>query len=196
MDPDASTTRVGWRSPVTAPRGCSVRCFHRWTTTYAVTEDIEVPDGDANGVIVAQGGAFGGWPLYLVAGVPVHCYNLRGLTQIKAAAAEPLSPGHHQVRVEFAYDGGSLAKGADTTPYVDGMASGTARQEASIPKVFSDDETLDVGVDYATSVSDDYTPETSRFTGTVTWVQLDQGLDDHSHLISPEDQLTVAMARQ
>jgi len=76
------------------------------------------------------------------------------------------------------------------------MASGTARQEASIPMLFSGDETLDVGVDYGTSVSDDYTPETSRFTGTVTWVQLDQGLDDHSHLISPEDRLTVAMARQ
>jgi arylsulfatase len=45
-------------------------------------------------------------------------------------------------------------------------------------------------------VSDDYTPDTSRFTGTVNWVQLDQGLDDQSHLISPEDRLSVAMAKQ
>ena len=164
--------------------------------TYTVTADIEVSDDSANGVIVAQGGAFGGWSLYLTEGVPVHCYNLLGLNLIKATAKEPLSPGHHQVRVEFKYDGDGLAKGADTTLFVDGSPAGSARQEASIPMLFSGDETLDVGVDYGTSVSDDYTPDTSRFTGSVNWVQLDQGLDDQSHLISPEDRLSVAMARQ
>jgi len=164
--------------------------------SYTVTADIEVSDDSANGVIVAQGGAFGGWSLYLTEGVPVHCYNLLGLNLIKATAKEPLSPGHHQVRVEFKYDGDGLAKGADTTLFVDGSPAGSARQEASIPMLFSGDETLDVGVDYGTSVSDDYTPDTSRFTGSVNWVQLDQGLDDQSHLISPEDRLSVAMARQ
>jgi arylsulfatase A-like enzyme len=164
--------------------------------SYTVTADIEVPDAKANGVIVAQGGAFGGWSLYLNEGVPTHCYNLLGLNLIKATATEPLSPGHHQVRVEFTYDGDGLAKGGDTALFVDGTPAGSARQEASIPMLFSGDETLDVGVDYGTSVSDDYTPDTSRFTGTVHWVQLDQGLDDQSHLISPEDRLSVAMARQ
>jgi arylsulfatase len=62
--------------------------------------------------------------------------------------------------------------------------------------LFSGDETLDVGVDYGTSVGDDYTPDTSQFTGTVECVQLDTGSDDQSHLISPEDRLTVAMVRQ
>jgi len=161
-----------------------------------VTADIEVPDGPADGVIVAQGGAFGGWSLYLNDGVPSHCYNLLGLARIKATGTGPLSPGHHQVRVEFSYDGDGLAKGGDTTLFVDGSPVGTARQEASIPMLFSGDETLDVGVDYGTSVSDDYTPDTSRFTGTVHWVQLDQGVDDQSHLISPEDRLSVAMAKQ
>jgi arylsulfatase len=164
--------------------------------SYTVTADIEVPDEKANGVIVAQGGAFGGWSLYLKDGVPSHCYNMLGLNLIKAAATEPLSPGNHQVRVEFAYDGDGLAKGGDTTLSVDGSPVGSARQEASIPMLFSGDETLDVGVDYGSSVSDDYTPDTSRFTGTVNWVQLDQGLDDQSHLISPEDRLSVAMAKQ
>jgi arylsulfatase A-like enzyme len=164
--------------------------------SYTVTADIEVPDEKANGVIVAQGGAFGGWSLYLKDGVPSHCYNMLGLNLIKAVATEPLSPGNHQVRVEFAYDGDGLAKGADTTLLVDGSPVGSARQEASIPMLFSGDETLDVGVDYGSSVSDDYTPDTSRFTGTVNWVQLDQGLDDQSHLINPEDRLSVAMAKQ
>ena len=100
------------------------------------------------------------------------------------------------MRVQFAYDGDGLAKGGDTTLFVDGSPVGSARQEASIPMLFSGDETLDVGVDYGSSVSDDYTPDTSRFTGTVNWVQLDQGLDDQSHLISPEDRLSVAMAKQ
>lgn len=62
--------------------------------------------------------------------------------------------------------------------------------------LFSGDETLDVGVDYGSSVSDDDTPETSRFTGTVNWVQLDQGANDQSHLIAPEDRLSVALVRQ
>jgi arylsulfatase len=164
--------------------------------SYAVTADIEVPDGDVNGVIVAQGGAFGGWSLYLKDGVPTHCYNLLGLNRVKATGTDPLPPGNHQVRVEFTYDGGGLAKGADTALFVDGAEVGSSRQEASIPMLFSGDETLDVGIDFGTSVSDDYTPDTSRFTGTVNWVQLDQGSDDHSHLISAEDRLSVAMAKQ
>jgi arylsulfatase len=164
--------------------------------SYAVTADIEVGDGPANGVIVAQGGAFGGWSLYLKEGVPVHCYNLLGLMRVKAIGADPLASGHHQVRVEFVYDGDGLAKGGETTLFVDGVAVGSARQEASIPMLFSGDETLDVGVDYGSSVSDDYTPQTSRFDGKVNWVQLDQGADDHSHLISAEDRLSVALVRQ
>jgi arylsulfatase A-like enzyme len=164
--------------------------------SYSVTADIEIPDADANGVIVAQGGAFGGWSLYLKDGVPTRCYNLLSLNLVKAAGTEPLSPGNHQVRVEFAYDGNGLAKGGDTKLFVDGALVGSARQEASIPMLFSGDETLDVGVDYGSPVSDDYTPDTSRFSGTVNWVQLDQGSDDHSHLISSEDRLSVAMAKQ
>ena len=96
---------------------------------------------------MAQGGAFGGWSLYLNDGVPTHCYNLLGLNRVKATGTDPLPPGNHQVRVEFTYDGGGLAKGADTSLFVDGAQVGAARQEASIPMMFSGDETLDVGVD-------------------------------------------------
>jgi arylsulfatase len=164
--------------------------------SYSVTADIVVPDGGATGVIVAQGGAFGGWSLYLNDGVPTHCYNLLGLARSKAIGDAPLEPGAHQVRLEFRYDGGGLGKGGDAVLYVDGTEVGSARQEASIPMLFSADETLDLGSDTGTSVSDDYTPETSRFTGTINWVQLDQGGDDQSHLITPEERLRVAMARQ
>jgi arylsulfatase A-like enzyme len=164
--------------------------------SYSVTAEVEIPEGGAEGVIVAQGGAFAGWSLYLNGGVPTHCYNLLGLNRVKATGNEPLAAGTHQVRVEFAYDGGGLAKGAVTTLYVDGTEVGSARQEASIPMLFSGDETLDLGVDFGTPVSDDYTATTSRFTGTVRWVQLDVGDDDHSHLIDPDHRMTVAVARQ
>lgn len=119
-----------------------------------------------------------------------------GLALVKATGTEALAQGTHQIRVEFAYDGDGLAKGGDTVLFVDGHQVGSARQEASIPMLFSGDETLDIGGDHATSVSDDYTPETGRFTGAVHWVQLDQGLDDQSHLITPEDRMKVAMVRQ
>jgi arylsulfatase len=164
--------------------------------SYSVTAEVILPDGGANGVIDAQGGAFGGWSLYLLDGVPTYCYNLLGLALVKASATDPIPAGTHQIRVEFAYDGGGLAKGGNTTLFVDGDQVGSARQEASVPMLFSGDETLDLGGDHATSVSDDYTPETSTFTGTVNWVQLDQGADDHSHLLSPEELLKVAMVRQ
>jgi arylsulfatase A-like enzyme len=164
--------------------------------SYSVTADVVVPEGGGHGVIVAQGGAFGGWSLYINNGLPTHCYNLLGLQLVKAVGEGPLSAGAHQIRIEFAYDGGGLGKGGVATLFVDGNSVGLARQEASIPMVFSGDETLDVGIDNGTSVSDDYAPETSKFDGTVNWVQLDQGNDDQTHLITPEERLRVAMVRQ
>ena len=79
--------------------------------SHAVTAQIVVPDGGAEGVIVAQGGAFGGWSLYLKDGRPAYCYNLFGLQRFKVHGETAVSAGEHQVRMEFAYDGGGLGKG-------------------------------------------------------------------------------------
>jgi arylsulfatase len=79
--------------------------------SHAVSAQIVVPDGGANGVIVAQGGAFGGWSLYLHEGKPAYCYNLFGLHRFKVYGQEPVAAGEHQIRMEFGYDGGGLAKG-------------------------------------------------------------------------------------
>jgi arylsulfatase len=100
--------------------------------------------------------------------------------------------------MEFAYDGGGLAKGGTVTLYVDGDRVGEGRVEATQPMMFSGDETADVGRDTASPVSDDYEGEASIFTGTVSWVQIDLGADaeDAGHLITPEERLRVAMARQ
>jgi hypothetical protein len=113
-----------------------------------------------------------------------------------AEAAEAVPPGKHQVRMEFAYDGGGLAKGGTATLYIDGTKSGEGRINATIPMIYSGDETCDVGCDTGTPVSDEYTSATSHFTGTVKWVQLDAGDDNHDHLITPDELMRVATTIQ
>ena len=104
--------------------------------------------------------------------------------------------GTHQVRVEFTYDGGGLAKGGTAAIYLDGSKIGEGRVEGTVPMLFSADETLDLGSDTGSPVSDEYTSATSHFTGTVNWVQLDIADDDSDHFITPEERMKIAMARQ
>jgi arylsulfatase A-like enzyme len=166
--------------------------------SHAVTAEIEVPDGGANGVVVAQGGAFGGWALYLHEGRLAYCYNFFGLNRFKVYGHEPVPAGEHQVRMEFTYDGGGLGKGGDVALFVDGARVGAGRVEATVPVAFSADETTDTGGDSATPVSDDYGPRDATFTGRVRWVQidLDRAAEDLDHLITPEERYRIAMARQ
>jgi len=165
--------------------------------SHSVTAEVEISD-TTQGVIIAQGGAFAGWSLYAKEGRPVYCYNLLGLQRFKVEGDAAIPPGEHQVRMEFAYDGGGLAKGGAVTLYLDGAEVGEGRVEGTVPMIFSGDETADVGRDTASPVSDDYAGEESVFTGTVNWVQIDLGEDaeDADHLITPDERLRVAMARQ
>jgi arylsulfatase len=164
--------------------------------SHSVSAEISVPEDGAEGVIIAQGGAFAGWSMYLHDGRLTYCYNLLGLDRAKISSDVPVPPGTHQVRVEFSYDGGGLGRGADVALFVDGEPSGTGRLNGTVPLIFSADETCDVGCDTASPVSDDYTPASSSFTGTIGWVQLDIGTDDNDHLITSADRWRIAMARQ
>jgi arylsulfatase len=165
--------------------------------SYAVTAEVEVHDR-GSGTIVAQGGAFGGWSIYLVDGKPTHCYNLFGLQRFKVQATDPLPAGVHQIRVEFTYDGGGLGKGGALGLFVDGAKVGEGRLGATVPMVFSADETTDVGSDTGTPVTDDLAADATRFSGHVRWVELAIGDDAENadHLISPEERYRIAMARQ
>src|SRR4029453_2842124 len=100
--------------------------------------------------------------------------------------------------MEFPYDGGGPAKGGTVTLYLDGAKNGEGRVEATVPLIFSADETADVGRDTASPVSDDYEGESSVFPGPVKRVEIDLGEDAEApdHLITPEERLRVAMARQ
>jgi arylsulfatase len=164
--------------------------------SHSVTAEVVVPEGGANGVIIAQGGRFAGWSFYLHEGKPAFCHNLLDLKHFIVYGDKAVPAGRHQVRMEFEYDGGGLAKGGDITLYVDGTKCGAGRADATVPMIYSADETCDLGSDVGTPVSPDYTSEGSRFTGTINWVQLDAGKDDNDHLITPEERLRVAMARQ
>jgi arylsulfatase A-like enzyme len=166
--------------------------------SHSVTAQLTVPETGAEGVIIAQGGAFAGWSLYVKTGRPKYCYNLLGLQRFYVESVTQIASGAHQVRMEFAYDGGALGKGGNVCLYLDGEQVGEGRVEATVPMAFSADETCDIGSDTASPVSDDYTAEGSRFTGAIDWVQIDidEDAEDLDHLISPEERLHIAMARQ
>jgi arylsulfatase A-like enzyme len=166
--------------------------------SHSVTAQLQVPEGGAEGVILAQGGAYAGWSLYAKGRKPKYCYNLFGLQRFHVEGEKEIPSGSHQVRMEFAYDGGGLGKGGTVSLYVDGEKTGEGRVDGTVPMAFSADETCDVGSDTASPVSDDYTAEESRFTGTVDWVQIDiaEAAEDLDHLITPEERFQIAMTRQ
>jgi arylsulfatase len=164
--------------------------------SHSVTAEVVFPESEAQGVIIAQGGAFAGWSLYAKNGRLKYCYNLLGLQRFYTESTKLLPPGQHQVRMEFSNDGGGLAKGGDVALFIDGEKTGESRIPATIPLVYSADETTDIGYESASPVAEDYTMHTSAFNGVINWIQLDAGLDDHDHFIDPEERLRIAMARQ
>jgi arylsulfatase A-like enzyme len=164
--------------------------------SFSVTAEVDVPDEGAEGVIIAQGGRFGGWAFYVKAGKAKFVYNVLGIEEFATEADSPIPPGTHQVRSEFTYDGGGLAKGGDVSLYYDGNPVGRGRVEMTQPMIFSADETTDIGYESGTTVASDYDAHGSRFTGKINWVQLDAGSDDNDHFIDPEERLRVALARQ
>jgi arylsulfatase A-like enzyme len=164
--------------------------------SYSVSAQIVLRKTPAEGVIIAQGGRFGGWALYAKDGKPAYCYNVAGVRSFTIYGDAAIPEGEHQVRMEFAYDGGGLAKGGTATLYIDGKKCGSGRVEITMPMAFSADETCDVGVGTGTAVSSDYPQRGNKFTGKVRWVQLDIGKEDDSHLVTVEDLYRVAMTRQ
>ena len=165
--------------------------------SHAVTAEIEVPDGDLQGVIIAQGGSIGGWSLYVKDGKPRYCYNLLGIQRFYVDGDSEIPAGTHQVRMEFDYAGPGLGKGGDVTLYLDGDKVGEGKVGATAAMIFSADDTCDVGREEGALVADDY-PVPNTFTGEVHWVEIDVGkaAEDSDHMIDPEERIRVAMARQ
>jgi arylsulfatase len=119
----------------------------------SITADVEIPKGGANGVILAQGGRFGGWSLYLKDGKPSYAYSFIGLQEYKVAAETAVPAGKATIRMNFDYDGGGVGKGGTATILVNGEKVASGRIERTQPAIFSADETAAVGVDDATPVT-------------------------------------------
>jgi arylsulfatase len=166
--------------------------------SHSVTAEILVPDHGAHGVIIAQGANIGGWSLYAHAGKLKYCYNLGGLKWFYAESENELPAGEHQVRMEFAYDGGGLGKGGNVTLFVDGVKAGAGRVDATLAMVYSCDDGCDVGMDGGAPVSQDYGPSGNAFNGTVRGVQLAiaEEAEAADHKVDPETAVALAMARQ
>jgi arylsulfatase len=133
-----------------------------------ITAEIEVPAGGANGTVLAQGGRFGGWSLYVKDGVAAYDYNFLGLQRTSITAAKPLPPGKSTIRFDFAYDGGGPGKGGMGTLTVNGEKVAEGRIAHTQAGMFSADETADVGIDLGTPVVEAIGAEAkSRFSGKI-----------------------------
>jgi arylsulfatase len=138
-----------------------------------ITADVESPAGGANGVVIAQGGRFGGWSLYFKNGKPAYTYNFLGLQRFVVASPQAVPAGKATIRLEFAYDGGGLGKGGLATIYVNEKKVAEGRIERTQPMIFSADETADVGEDDATPVTEDYKAYDNKFTGKILKVKVE-----------------------
>lgn len=165
--------------------------------SHSITAQVTVADGQAaNGVIISQGGISCGWMLYVKDGKLTYLYNFVGLRQFVVTATEQLPAGTHQVRMEFAYDGGGLAKGGNVTLFIDGKPVGEGRIEQTAPMVFSADETSDVGVKRGSPMTSDMPPGKSQFGGTVDAVVIEAPGESLDHLLSRDEVLQMIVARQ
>ena len=141
--------------------------------SHSITADVVIPEGGANGVILAQAGRFGGWSLYLKDGKPTYCYNFVGLQEYKVSAPQALAAGKATIRMNFDYDGGGIGKGGTATVMVNGEKVASGRIEHTQALAFSGDETAGVGVDDATPVTTDYKERDNAFTGKILKVTVD-----------------------
>jgi Concanavalin A-like lectin/glucanases superfamily len=166
--------------------------------SHSVTAEITVPAAGAEGVIIAQGGNIGGWSLYAKGGRLKYCYNLLGVQYFYVEAANALPTGDCQVRMEFVYDGGGLGKGGTATLYVNGEQVGAGKVAATAAMIFSADDGCDVGRDSGSPVSQDYGPRGNEFTGRVKGVEIAiaEAAESIDHLVSPEEAIRIALARQ
>ena len=141
--------------------------------SHTITAQVEIPQGGGEGVILAQGGRFAGWSLYMKDGKASYVHNWVGKERYTITAPEPVAPGKVTIRYEFAYEGGKPGSGGTGTISVNGQKVAEGRIEHTTPFLFSADETADVGLDEATPVTEDYAEGDNKFTGEIEKVTVE-----------------------
>ena len=155
--------------------------------SYTITADVEVPPGGGEGMILTEGGRFGGYGLYLLKGKPVFLYNGLDLVRFRWESPRALAPGKHTILFDFTYDGPGIAKGGTGVLKVDGKEVANQKIPHTIPFLMPADETFDVGVDTRTGVEDNDYQVPFRFTGTLNKLTVKLELPK----LSPKGQKTL-----
>jgi arylsulfatase A-like enzyme len=135
--------------------------------SYTITAEIEIPQGGAEGVLVTDGGRFGGYGFYLLKGQPLFTWNLIQLERVKWQGKEALAPGKHTLEFDWKYDGPGLGKGGTGTLKVDGKVVDSHPMSSSLPIALPWDETFNVGLDTGTPIDDQDYQVPFRFTGKI-----------------------------
>lgn len=163
--------------------------------SFAMTAAIETQDSGARGVIFAKGTNFGGYALYAPEGRLKFVYNFLGLESYSIEAPDALPSGKHEVRLEFAYDGGGLGKGGTASLLIDGEKVAEGRIDQTVPVIFSVDASAMVGDKRGAPIATDIAVEGNRFQGDIAWVRIDVAVDEGG-AVPPEQLLRIAMATQ
>lgn len=142
--------------------------------SFKITAEVDVPSS-ADGVILCQGGRFGGWSFYTRGGKLSFTYNWLGLKSYQVVSTLPLAPGKATLVMDFAYDGGGLGKGGTVTLSMNGQEIGQGRVDQTQPNIFSADEGADVGTDEGTPVTESYLTPHGRYNGTINKIVLEVG---------------------
>jgi arylsulfatase len=165
------------------------------TKSYTITAEVEVPQGGGDGMIVTEGGRFGGFGLYVLKGKPVFVYNLLALARFRWAGQDALAPGKHTIVFDFTYDGPGMAKGGTGSLTVDGKDVANQKIPHTAPALLNLGETFDVGVDTRTSVEDTDYQVPFRFTGTIDKVTFKLGPTQLTSAEQKAIQLQLAKAK-
>ena len=172
-------------------------------TSYNFIAEVQIPEGGAEGMIVTQGGRFGGYGFYVLKGRPVFLWNLVNLKRVRWEGPDALSPGKHTLEFDFKYDGlgmGTLAfnnlsgigQGGTGVLKVDGKEAATQKMEHTIPLILQWDENFDIGADTGTPVDDKDYQLPFEFTGKLDKLTL--SIDRPK--LTPEDEKRLSEAQR
>jgi arylsulfatase len=137
-----------------------------------------MPEGGAEGVLITEGGRYGGWALLIQDGKPefVYAFSQQPQHKYRVTANEKLTPGKHTIKFDSSYEGPGYGKSATGTLSVDGKQVAQGKVERTIPIRFSLDETMDVAEDTGTPVVEDYVDKMPfKFTGVLNKVVIELG---------------------
>jgi arylsulfatase A-like enzyme len=172
VPPRPDMTRVEYRGDVqNIMSGMIPRIYNH---SYAISADLVVPAGGAEGVIVAEADHLGGFSLWVQDGRLTHTYSMMGVFIYRQQAGEPLPAGEVTVRMEFAADAPKPATGGEVTLYINGRPVGKGRMDHTVPIRFSAYAGMDIGRDNGGVVDLAYEDKKPfAFTGTIKKVVFD-----------------------